>query len=76
MGEKLNNLRAEIPMNGEVQSFFDGLDEDASEQLAGFVSDALANQSQRLDEAGEHAVRMVPRVFRGPVKKMLFGEQD
>lgn len=74
MGEKLNALRAEIPMNADVQSFFDGLDEGEREQLAGLVTGALATQSQRLDEAGEHAVRMVPRVFRAPVKKMLFGE--
>lgn len=74
MGEKLNALRAEIPMNTDVQRFFDGLDENAREQLAELVSSALAQQSQRIDEAGDNAVRMVPRVFRGPVKKMLFGE--
>lgn len=76
MGDQLNELRAEIPMNTDVQSFFDGLDEQRREQLAGIVSHAVANQEQRIDEAGEEALRLVPKVFRGPVKNMLFGDRN
>lgn len=76
MGERLSELRARIPMNAGVQNFFDGLEESEREQLAALVHDALARQDRRIDQAGEDALRIVPRVFRGPVKRMLFGEQD
>lgn len=74
MGDKLNKLRAKMPMSTEVQSFFDGLEEGPRERLAALVGTAVDRQDQHINEAGDHAVRMVPRMFRGPVKKMLFGE--
>lgn len=76
MGEKLDQLRSEIPMNVDVQRFFDGLDEGDREQLADLIGDAVARQETRIDEAGEQALRLVPRAFRGPVKKLLFGDHD
>lgn len=76
MGERLNELRAEIPMNTDVQSFFDALEEERRERLAAIIRQAVANQEQRIDDASEEALRLVPKVFRGPVKNMLFGERD
>ncbi|MDT0617222.1 hypothetical protein RM531_01905 [Salinisphaera sp. P385] len=76
MGDRLDQLRAEIPMNVDVQRFFDGLDEGDREQLAGLIGEAVARQEARIDEAGEDALRLVPRAFRGPVKKLLFGDHD
>lgn len=76
MGDRLNELRAEIPMNIDVQAFFDALDEPRREQLAALIGRAVANQEQRIDEASEEALRLVPKVFRGPVKNMLFGDRD
>lgn len=75
MGEQLHALRAEIPMNKDVQAFFDALDENAQEQLAGIIQQAVDRQEQRIDEASEEALRLVPKMFRGPVKNMLFGDR-
>ncbi len=76
MGDKLDRLRAEIPMNVDVQRFFEGLDEGDREQLAGLIGEAVTRQEARIDQAGEDALRLVPRAFRGPVKKLLFGDHD
>lgn len=74
VGDQLNELRAEIPLNKDVQAFFDVLDEDRRERLAKLILLAVSDQERRIDEAGEEALRLVPRVFRGPVKSMLFGD--
>lgn len=73
MSEKLNELRAEIPMNATVQGFFDTLPEGEKNKLAGIVLDAVADQEQRIDDASEAALKLVPRILRGRVKSMLFG---
>ncbi|MAA74521.1 MAG: hypothetical protein CMN28_07435 [Salinisphaeraceae bacterium] len=73
MSDKLNALRAEIPLNGDVQAFFDELPEADKTRLAGLVLDAAAQQEAQIDEAGEAALKLVPGILRGRVKSMLFG---
>lgn len=76
MGQQLDELRAELPLNVNVQTFLDALDDKRRDQLAGIINQAVASQDQRIDAAGDEALRLVPKVFRGSVKKMLFGEQN
>jgi len=76
MGERLDELRGEIPINADVQRVFEALDDPRRERLAEIIQQALVNQERRIDEASEHALRLVPHVFRGRVKKMLFGDHE
>jgi len=41
--------------------------------LADLLHDAKARQAQDLDEGVEDSLNFVPRLMRGPVRKILFG---
>jgi hypothetical protein len=41
--------------------------------LADLLHEAKASQAQELDEGVEGSLDIVPRLMRGPVRKMLFG---
>lgn len=45
---------------------------DQQADLAGAVVDAKRRQRKALAEAGEQALKLIPRILRGPVRK-LFG---
>ncbi|MBA3748302.1 MAG: hypothetical protein H0W96_12550 [Solirubrobacterales bacterium] len=54
----------------------DGLKTLADKDLrafTGLLHDAKARQSDALEEAIEQSLEIVPRVVRGPVRKILFG---
>ena len=42
-------------------------------ELAGLLRDAKRRQSEELEAAIEEALEIVPRMARGPVRKILFG---
>ena len=46
------------------------LDDDDLTDLATAVTDARRRQSRALAEAGERALRHVPRLLRGPIRKL------
>ncbi len=41
--------------------------------LADLLHDARARQKQQLDEGVEQSLDIVPRLMRGPVRRILFG---
>ena len=41
--------------------------------LAGLLADAKARQAQELEQGLEESLNFVPRLMRGPVRKILFG---
>jgi hypothetical protein len=49
------------------------LDDDELKVLAGALREARKRQSAAVNEATQEAVGAVPRLVRGPLKKMLFG---
>lgn len=54
----------------------DGLHELSDDQLltlADLLRGARARQKQQLDDGVEDSLDIVPRLMRGPVRKMLFG---
>ena len=54
----------------------DGLEtltDDELTDLADRLHDAKLRQSRELDAAIEQALEIVPRLMRGPVRKILFG---
>jgi hypothetical protein len=60
-------LGARIPEGIEV------LADDELLLLADLLHEAKASQAQELDEGVEGSLDIVPRLMRGPVRKMLFG---
>ena len=60
-------LGARIPEGIEV------LADDELLLLADLLHAAKASQAQELDEGVEGSLDIVPRLMRGPVRKMLFG---
>jgi hypothetical protein len=54
----------------------DGLDALSAKELtvlAGLLRDAKQRQAQDLDVGVEESLNFVPRLMRGPVRKILFG---
>jgi hypothetical protein len=41
------------------------------EDLASAIADARRRQAAALAEAGENALKLIPRVLRGPVRRMF-----
>jgi len=60
-------LGARIPEGMEV------LADDELFLLADLLHEAKASQAQELDDGVEGSLDIVPRLMRGPVRKMLFG---
>jgi hypothetical protein len=60
-------LRAPLPQGLEVLSAPQLL------TLADLLADAKAAQAQQLAEGVEESLNIVPRLMRGPVRKILFG---
>jgi len=60
-------LGARIPEGMEV------LADDELELIADLLREAKARQARELEEGVEGSLNIVPRLMRGPVRKMLFG---
>lgn len=58
-------------LRGAAPSGFDGLDETALRHLAASVRGARQAQKEDLAEALEAALRHLPALLRGPVRKIL-----
>lgn len=48
-----------------------GLDPEQLEDLAAAVREAKRRQAAELAAAGEHSLRFIPRLLRGPVRKVF-----
>ena len=60
-------------LSGRVPDGLATLTDEERIALAGLVRDARRRQSEALDGAIEEALGIVPRLVRGPVRKILFG---
>jgi len=49
------------------------LDDDALRELAAAVADARARQARALDDATATALDHVPRLLRGPIRRLVTG---
>lgn len=62
-----NELGARIPEGLEA------LGDDELLHLADLLHEAKARQAQLLDEGVDGSLDIIPRLMRGPVRKILFG---
>jgi hypothetical protein len=70
MGEKsLEALRKQL--NGKVPAGLLELEHEQLEHLAQAVHEARRRQAQALAEAGERALGHVPRLLRGPIRRIV-----
>lgn len=67
MAQLRASLRAEPPAG------LSGLDEQTLVMLAAAIREAEEHQRSELVAAGDRALRRVPALLRGPVRKALFG---
>lgn len=67
--EKGGRLAAELgaPLPAAIRT----LDSDHLDHLADAMAHARRRQSAELAQAGERALRFVPRLLRGPLRKVL-----
>ncbi|HWE33364.1 MAG TPA: hypothetical protein VG410_07770 [Solirubrobacteraceae bacterium] len=63
------SLEDELP--GALPDGLRGLTEDQREDLAGAIRDARRRQASALAEAGEQAFAQIPRLLRGPIRRMF-----
>lgn len=57
-------------LGGSAPDSLRELDDDDLTQLASAVTDARRRQGRALAEAGERSLRHVPRLLRGPIRKL------
>lgn len=50
-----------------------GLTPEQQEKLVAAIEDARVRQARALAKATDHGLDFIPRLLRGPVKKVLFG---
>jgi hypothetical protein len=62
-------LRAQL--GGEAPDGLRALDDEHLRDLAGAIAGARRRQTAILNAAGDRALGMVPRLLRGPVKKLV-----
>ncbi len=62
-----DELRAPMPEGLEV------LSAEELQILAELLADAKARQAEELEEAVRESLEIVPRLMRGPIRKILFG---
>ncbi len=60
-------------LDARVPEALEVLGDDELLLLADLLHDAKARQAQELDEGVEASLEIVPRLMRGPVRKILFG---
>jgi hypothetical protein len=63
----------EEELGARVPEGIEALADDELLLLADLLHEAKASQAQELDEGVEGSLDIVPRLMRGPVRKMLFG---
>jgi hypothetical protein len=63
----------EVELGGRVPDGLHALTADQLRSFTGVLHDAKRRQSQALQSAVDEALEIVPRLARGPVRKILFG---
>jgi hypothetical protein len=63
----------EQELGAAIPAGLEALSDDELLTLADLLYDARARQRRELDEGVEQSLDIVPRLMRGPVRKMLFG---
>jgi hypothetical protein len=63
----------ERELDGRIPDGLSTLTDDELSHLADLLRDTKQRQSQALEAAIESALGIVPRLVRGPVRKVLFG---
>ncbi|MEA2156604.1 MAG: hypothetical protein QOE11_2744 [Solirubrobacteraceae bacterium] len=63
----------EEELGARIPEGMGALSDDELQTLAGLLREAKASQAQELEEGVEGSLEIVPRLMRGPVRKMLFG---
>jgi hypothetical protein len=63
----------EDELGARIPAGLDVLADDELIALADLLRDAKGRQAQLLDEGVDEALNIVPRLMRGPVRKILFG---
>lgn len=69
----LSALRERLGVSGGALPVLDGLDQADVERLCGLVDKARQRQGKDLESASEEALKHVPALLRGAVRKLLFG---
>lgn len=62
-------------IGGEAPQAFEALDAEALQDLAGLIESSRRRQQQALQQSLEDALRYLPRLLRGPVRRILFPER-
>ncbi len=73
MSKDAGRRALEAQLGARVPKGVGALAEDQLEDLAEAVRAARRRQAQALAEAGERALSRIPRVLRGPVRKVAGG---
>jgi hypothetical protein len=63
----------EVELDDRIPDGLKVLEEEELNDLADRLNDAKLRQSQALDAAIGEALEIVPRLLRGPMRKVLFG---
>lgn len=71
MDDAVDILEGEL--GGEVPEGFTTLTDDQLLALADLLQDAKARGQEELEEGVADSLNFVPRLMRGPVRKILFG---
>jgi hypothetical protein len=67
--QALEALRQQL--NGKVPMALRELEDEHLEHLASAVHEARRRQGQALAEAGERALGHIPRLLRGPIRRVM-----
>ncbi|MGH2868080.1 MAG: hypothetical protein ACRDNK_11015 [Solirubrobacteraceae bacterium] len=67
--QALAGLRKQL--NGKVPAGLGELEDHQLEHLAGAVHEARRRQGEALAQAGERALGHVPRLLRGPIRRVM-----
>lgn len=71
MARAVDTLEDEL--GGPIPEGLQALSADQLQTLAGLLAAAKARQAQELRQGVEESLEIVPRLMRGPVRKILFG---
>lgn len=63
----------ERELGAQLPDGFNALSDEQLLWLADLLHDAKARQKDELDDGVEESLKIVPRLMRGPVRKILFG---
>ena len=71
MGTEAARRALEDETNGTVPDGVAQLSDDEMLHLAGLIRTARHRQAQALEEAGDRALGRIPRLLRGPIRKVV-----